>query len=174
MVSMPETPPTRLPAGATLRPAREGDEVGILACIHELAEHEREPNAVNNTADDLRETLFGVDPRVFAHVVEREHAIVGIAVWFANYSTWTGRGGIYLEDLYVQPDQRGLGYGLALIRGLAEICVEHGYARLNWSVRDWNTSTIRFYQAIGARPVSGLTGYVLDGDGLAALGTSAS
>ena len=82
--------------------------------------------------------MFGAEPRAFCHVVERDGAIVGIAIWFLTYSTWTGRHGIWLEDLYVDDVQRGRGYGNALIASLARVCVERDYSRLEWTVLDWN------------------------------------
>ena len=135
---------------AILRPAKPGDEVGILACIQALADYEREPDAVLTTPDMLRETLFGAHPSVFAHVVEKRDAIVGIAVWFLNYSTWTGTNGIYLEDLIVHESERKHGYGRALLQRLAQIAVERGYQRFEWSVLDWNEPAIRFYRSLGA------------------------
>ena len=107
--------PRTLAGGAILREARSGDEPGILACIHGLAVYEREPDAVENTVDELEAALFGDEPRVFAHVVERNGEIVGIAIWFVTYSTWTGRHGIWLEDLFVFDRHRGRGFGRALI-----------------------------------------------------------
>lgn len=142
--------PLQLPDGATLRRAQPGDEAGILACVHLLAEYEHEPDAVQTTEAGLRETLFGPSPSVFAHVVEKAGAIVGIAVWFLNYSTWTGTNGIYLEDLFVQETHRKGGYGRALLQRLAAIAVAHGYQRFEWSVLEWNEPSIRFYRAIGA------------------------
>src|SRR5687768_4481131 len=109
--------------GAVLREARPGDESCILAAIEGLAVYEREPDAVENTAAALTASLFGAEPRAFAHVVERESEIVGIAIWFLTYSTWTGRHGIWLEDLYVGEAQRGRGYGKALITSLADVCI---------------------------------------------------
>ncbi|WJM16567.1 GNAT family N-acetyltransferase [Microbacterium arborescens] len=161
--------PRDLPGGAVLRAARPGDETGILACIHALAVYEREPDAVDNTAEMLRETLFGAEPRAFCHVVEREGAIVGIAIWFLTYSTWTGRHGIWLEDLFVDESQRGTGYGKALIASLAEVCVERGYSRLEWTVLDWNAPSIAFYRSIGAEPMAEWTTQRLTGDALHAL-----
>ena len=140
----------QLAGGAVLREARPGDEVGILACITELAVYEREPDAVKTTPAMLHDSLFGPSPSVFAHVVEKAGVIVGIAVWFLNYSTWTGTNGIYLEDLIVRESERGSGYGVALLRRLAGIAVDRGYARFEWSVLDWNEPSIRFYRAIGA------------------------
>lgn len=155
--------------GAVLRPARPGDEPGILACITALAVYEREPDAVENTVEALTETLFGHEPRAFAHVVERDGVIVGIAVWFLTYSTWTGRHGVWLEDLYVDDAQRGRGYGRALISSLAAVCVDRGYSRLEWTVLDWNAPSIAFYRSLGAAPMEEWTTQRLTGDELAAL-----
>lgn len=140
----------QLAGGAVLRRARPGDEDGILACIRALAMYEKEPDAVETTADSLSETLFGSSPSVFAHVIARRDRIVGIAVWFLNYSTWTGRNGIYLEDLFVRDSERRHGYGRALLQALAAVCVDRGYSRFEWSVLDWNESAIGFYRSIGA------------------------
>jgi GNAT superfamily N-acetyltransferase len=165
---------TTLDGGALLRPARPGDEPGILACIRELAEYEREPDAVDTTEADLTSALFGETPAVFAHVVEREGAVVGIAVWFLSYSTWAGRHGIHLEDLYVRADHRGHGYGGALLRNLATIAVDRGYARVDWAVLDWNAPSIAFYRSLGAVAMDDWTGYRLTGEALAgAAGTPA-
>lgn len=158
-----------LPDGAILRAACRGDEPGILNCIHGLAVYEREPDAVENTVEALTVTLFGAEPRAFTHVVERDGDIVGIAIWFVTYSTWTGRHGIWLEDLFVDDAQRGRGYGTALIASLAAVCVERGYSRLEWSVLDWNEPAIAFYRSIGAFPMSEWTTQRLVGDQLAAL-----
>ena len=118
--------------------------------IRRLAEYEKEPDAVHTTAQDLRQALFGPSPSVFAHVVEKGGQVVAIAVWFLNYSTWTGRNGIYLEDLFVRESERRHGYGRALLKALAEVCAERGYRRLEWSVLDWNEPSIRFYESLGA------------------------
>lgn len=155
--------------GSVLRAARPGDEAGILACIRGLAEYEREPDAVENTVEALTASLFSPDPRVFTHVVEREGAIVGIAMWFVTYSTWTGRHGIWLEDLFVDDAQRGRGYGKALIASLAEVCVERGYSRLEWTVLDWNAPSIAFYRSLGAVPMDEWTTQRLTGTALEAL-----
>ncbi len=155
--------------GAIVREARPGDETGILALIVALAVYEREPDAVENTAEALAASLFGHDPRVFAHVVEREGAIVGIAVWFVTYSTWTGRHGLWLEDLYVDEAQRGRGYGAALMSALAAVCVARGYSRFEWTVLDWNAPSIAFYRSIGATAQDEWTTQRLTGDALAAL-----
>jgi GNAT superfamily N-acetyltransferase len=139
-----------LSGGAVLRQARPGDEDGILDCIRGLAEYERQPGVVQATAGDLRRTLFGSSPSVFAHVVEKDGRIVASAVWFLNYSTWTGCNGIYLEDLFVHESERRHGYGRALLKALAEVCVERGYSRFEWAVLDWNEPSIQFYRSIGA------------------------
>jgi GNAT superfamily N-acetyltransferase len=155
--------PKTLPDGAILREARPGDEAGLLACIRGLAEYEREPDAVENTVDALTRTLFGQTPHAFAHVVERDGEIVGIAIWFLTYSTWTGTHGIWLEDLFVDDAQRGRGYGKALMAALAAVCVERGYARFEWSVLDWNEPSIAFYRSIGAVPMDEWTTQRLTG-----------
>lgn len=161
--------PRTLAGGATLREARPGDEPGILRCIHALAVYEREPDAVENTVAAIEASLFSDEPRVFAHVVERDGEIVGIAVWFVTYSTWTGRHGIWLEDLFVDEAQRAHGYGKALLASLASVCVERGYTRFEWSVLDWNAPAVGFYRSIGAEPMSEWTTQRLTGDALAAL-----
>jgi GNAT superfamily N-acetyltransferase len=161
--------PATLPDGATLREARPGDEAGILALIHALAVYEREPDAVENTVEALTGSLFGTEPRVFTHVVERAGAVVGIAMWFVTYSTWTGRHGIWLEDLIVDEAQRGRGYGRALIASLAAVCAERDYSRLEWTVLDWNAPSIAFYRSLGAVPMEEWTTQRLTGDDLEAL-----
>ena len=158
-----------LPGDAVLRAAQPGDAPGVLSLIHALAVYEREPDAVANTVEMIGETLFGPDPRAFAHVVERDGRIVGIAVWFLTYSTWTGRHGIWLEDLYVDETERGRGYGKALMRALAGVCVERGYSRFEWTVLDWNAPSIAFYRAIGAEPMAEWTTQRLSGPALESL-----
>ena len=162
----------QLAGGAVLRRARPGDEAGIVECIRALAEYEKEPDAVQTTAGDLRQTLFTSSPSVFAHVVEKDQRIVAIAVWFLNYSTWTGRHGVYLEDLFVQEDERRHGYGRALLAALARVCAERGYGRLEWSVLDWNEPSIRFYRSIGAVGMDEWTVQRLTGDALTRLAAS--
>ncbi len=169
-MSLPAPTPTRtFDDGAVLRTAAPGDEVGILAAIQALADYEREPDAVRTTVADLTASLFGEDPKVFAHVIEREGEIRAIAVWFLTFSTWTGRHGIWLEDLFVNDADRGRGYGSALLATLAAVAVERGYPRLEWTVLDWNAPAVGFYRAIGAEAMSEWTTQRMDGDALAAL-----
>jgi ribosomal protein S18 acetylase RimI-like enzyme len=168
---------------ATLRPAEPVDVPAILELIHELAAYEREPDAVKNTVEALTEQLFGENPAIFAHVVEDAGTdtdpadgaprIAGFALWFLNYSTWEGTHGIYLEDLYVRPEARGLGYGKALLQELARIAVERGYARVEWSVLKWNEPSIGFYRGLGARPMEEWDTFRLTGDALADFGSPA-
>ncbi|MDU0328259.1 GNAT family N-acetyltransferase [Microbacterium sp. KSW2-21] len=161
---------TDLRDGAVLRPARPGDEGGILACIQALADYEREPDAVDNTAAMLAATLFGDDPRAFAFVVEGpDGGIRAIAIWFLTYSTWTGRHGIWLEDLYVHEQYRANGYGVALLAALATECVDKGYSRLEWTVLDWNEPAIGFYRALGAEAMEEWTTRRVTGEALTAL-----
>jgi GNAT superfamily N-acetyltransferase len=153
---------------ATIRFARPGDEPDILRLIQALADYEREPDAVETTVEDLRAHLFTDTPRVFAHVAERDGRLVGIAVWFLNYSTWTGRHGIYLEDLFVDPAVRGNGVARELMRALAAEAKAQGYARLDWAVLDWNEPAKAFYRRLGARHEETWEPWRLDGDALAA------
>lgn len=155
--------------GTVLRAASPGDEAGLLAAIQALADYEREPDAVENSAADLTSSLFGPDPKVFAHVVEREERIVGIAIWFLTYSTWTGRHGIWLEDLFVDADQRGRGYGKALIASLGAVALQRGYSRVEWTVLDWNAPSIAFYRSLGAEPMDEWTTQRMSGPALEAL-----
>ncbi|GAB3207930.1 L-amino acid N-acyltransferase YncA [Marinactinospora thermotolerans DSM 45154] len=154
-----------------IRPARPEDVPTIHRLVRELAEYEREPESAKASEEDFTEALFGPAPAAFAHVAEHTGAdgtttVAGFALWFRNFSTWTGRHGIYLEDLYVRPELRGHGYGKALLTELARICVERGYTRLEWSVLDWNAPSIAFYKALGARPMDEWTVYRLDGEAL--------
>ncbi|MDT3330149.1 GNAT family N-acetyltransferase [Microbacterium sp. KSW-18] len=155
--------------GAVLRVARPGDEAGILAATHALAAYEREPDAVRTTVGDLTAALFGDDPKVFAHVIERDGGIRAIAVWFLTFSTWTGRHGIWLEDLFVDETDRGRGYGTALLGSLAAVALERGYPRLEWTVLDWNAPAVGFYRSIGAEGMEEWTTQRMAGDALAAL-----
>lgn len=153
----------------TIRPARLGDEPDILRMIQALADYEREPDAVETTETDLAAHLFADEPRVFAHVAEQDGQLVGIAVWFLNFSTWTGRHGIYLEDLFVDPAARRSGVAEGLVRALATEAAARGYARVEWAVLDWNEPAKAFYRRLGARHNETWEPWRLDGDALAAL-----
>ncbi|GAB3457252.1 GNAT family N-acetyltransferase [Streptomonospora sediminis] len=161
-----------------IRPARPEDVPEILRLIRELAEYEKEPQAAVATEAQVHAALFGPDPTAAAHIAEHTPGggpaiVAGFALWFRNYSTWTGNPGIYLEDLYVRPELRGNGYGRALLAELAAVCVERGYDRLQWWVLDWNEPSIAFYRSLGARPMDEWTVFRLDGEALAALGGAA-
>lgn len=133
-----------------IRSATPADIPLILHLVRELAEFERESDAVVATEDMLSDALFGANPAAEAVIAEHETEAVGFALWFQNFSTWTGRPGMYLEDLYVTPAARGLGIGTALLRHLARIAVERGYGRFEWAVLDWNEPAIAFYRSVGA------------------------
>lgn len=153
-----------------LRPARESDLDTIIELIHALAEYEREPDAVTLEPAELREHLFG--PRPYAEVILAETATgesAGFALFFHNFSTWKGKPGIYLEDLFVRPEFRGHGYGKALLTELARLAIERGCARLEWSVLDWNEPSLQFYRALGAIPMEEWTTHRLTGEALAGL-----
>ncbi|NUR63339.1 MAG: GNAT family N-acetyltransferase [Catenulispora sp.] len=154
-----------------IRAAVAGDVPVIRALIAELAEYEREAEAAKATEEQLREALFGERPAVYALIAEDDGGrVVGFAVYFLNFSTWNGVHGIYLEDLFVRPEARGGGYGGALLRELARIACERGYARVEWSVLDWNEPSIAFYKALGAVAQDEWTTMRLSGEALARLG----
>lgn len=159
-----------------IRRANKGDAPVILQLIKELAAYERAPDAVEATEADLLATLFASDPRVFCDLIEvqdevqnGETRVAGMALWFLNYSTWQGKHGIYLEDLFVRPEFRGNGYGKALLKHLAQICTAEGYGRLQWWVLDWNQSAIDFYRSIGAEAMDEWTVFRVSGQALADL-----
>jgi GNAT superfamily N-acetyltransferase len=158
--------------GFVVRAARAGDAPAIHALIVALAEYERAPHEVVATAEDLDRALFGAAPRLFAQVAEVEDAIVGFAVWFVSYSTWLGRHGMWLEDLFVLPSYRGRGLGKALLVALARICVAEGFGRMEWNVLDWNEPALAFYRSLGAAPLSEWTVHRLAGPRLTALAAS--
>lgn len=151
-----------------IREATPADVPEILAMVHELADYERAPHEVVATPGLLRDALFGPDPAVYALMAEDDEsgATVGFALWFRNFSTWLGRHGVYLEDLYVRPSHRGHGYGKALLQELARIAVERGYGRFEWWVLDWNTPAIEFYRSIDAVPMDEWTVYRVTGEPL--------
>jgi GNAT superfamily N-acetyltransferase len=155
----------------SIRPAERGDVPAILGLVHELALYEKAPEAVEATPDHLRAALFPQDgaPTASAHVAVVDGTVVGMAIWFVSFSTWLGRGGIWLEDLYVRPEHRGSGLGKAMLATLAAVSAERGYGRLEWSVLRWNKPSIGFYDSIGGQPMSEWLTYRLEGPGLDAL-----
>jgi GNAT superfamily N-acetyltransferase len=134
----------------TIRPARPADASLIHALVRELAEYERLSHDVDSTEQQIAAALFGPQPGVFCDLAEWDGEPVGFALWFLNFSTFRGRHGLYLEDIFVRPVLRGKGIGKALMRNLARRCVERGYARFEWTVLEWNTPSIEFYRSIGA------------------------
>jgi len=153
-----------------LRRVEPADVPAVVGLVHALAEYERAAAECRLTAEQLSAALFGPAPALFGHVAVAGGEVVGCALWFLNFSTWTGLHGIYLEDLFVHPEHRGAGLGRALLAALAAECVRRGLARLDWAVLDWNTPSIDFYRALGAVPLDGWTGYRLTGPALHALG----
>ena len=158
---MPEVIQTRL--------AAPGDEAIILNFIRLLAEYERLEDQVVATEDLLRQEIFEKGHAQVLFALDETGREVGIALFFHNFSTFLGRSGIYLEDLFVLPEARGKGYGRALLRRLAQIALERGCGRLEWSCLDWNQPSIDFYLSLNARPMEGWTVYRLTGDTLAAM-----
>ncbi|MEI2265249.1 GNAT family N-acetyltransferase [Erwinia sp. CGal63] len=150
----------------SIRQARPADAQTIYDMIYELAVYEKAPEEVVTTPEEIRETLFGAESKTEALICEVNGATVGYAVFFSSYSTWLGRNGIYLEDLYISPDARGNGAGKALIRHIAQLAVQRRCGRLEWSVLDWNQPAIDFYKSIGAEPQSEWVRYRLAGDAL--------
>lgn len=150
-----------------IQPATRADVPLIRSLILELAEYERaRPDEAPVTEQDLHETLFGDDPAAEVLIAYLDEAPVGFALFFHNYSTWLGKRGIYLEDLFVRPAVRKHGVGFALLREIARIAVERGCGRVDWSVLDWNELAINFYKRIGARSMDQWTTFRLTGDAL--------
>ena len=147
----------------TIRAARVDDVDEILALIYELAVYEKAPEEAKATREQIIETIFCENPKVFCELVEVNGEIAGCAIWFLNYSTWLGMHGIYLEDLFVRPQYRGKGYGKALLKYLASICDERGYGRFQWWVLDWNEPSIEFYKSLGAVAMDEWTVYRVSG-----------
>lgn len=150
----------------TIRPAVISDIPMILQLIRGLAKYEKALNEVVATEEALQASFFCENPQVFAHVATEDGFVVGIAVWHLNYSTWLGKHGMYLEDLYVVPEARGQGHGMALLKELARTCVEREYERLQWWVLDWNEPSIEFYKSIGAVGMEEWTVFRLSGEAL--------
>ena len=154
----------------TIRPARADDVPVILDLIRGLAAYEKLEHKVEVTEDGIAAALFGTSPRVFCDLAEADGAVAGFALWFYSFSTFVGRHGIYLEDLFVRPELRGRGLGKALVRHLARRCLEENLGRLEWSVLDWNEPAIQFYRAQGARLLDDWTMCRVEGDALRTLG----
>jgi GNAT superfamily N-acetyltransferase len=164
-VNLPELPPN-------IRVATPDDLPAIGRMIRELAEYEREPDAVKATPAQLDEALFGPDAVASALLaLDPGGEPAGLALWYRSFSTWDGVPGIYLEDLFVRQSQRGSGLGRALLSALAAIVVHRGWSRLEWSVLTWNSEAIAFYGSLGGRPLDGWQTYRLDGETLRSVAT---
>jgi len=150
----------------SIRPARAGDEETVLSLVRGLAEYEKLGHEVEATAADLGTALFGPAPRVFCDLAEIDGTPVGFALWFYTFSTFRGRHGIWLEDLFVEPAFRGTGVGRALLAHLARRCIAEGLARFEWNVLDWNAPAIAFYRSRGARILDDWRTCRVDGEAL--------
>ncbi len=155
---------------ACVRPATSSDAALIFALVGELAEYERLGGEVDATAETLAEALFCERPRAFCDIAEQRGEAVGLAVWFYTFSTFRGRHGIWIEDLFVRPGFRGQGFGKALVAALARRCAAEKLARLEWSVLDWNEPSLAFYARLGARRMEEWTNCRLEGEALLRLG----
>ena len=156
----------------TVRPATPADAPVVHGFVLALAEYEKLSHEVEAVEADIAKALFGPSPRLFCDIAEVAGAPVGFAVWFYSYSTFTGRHGIYLEDLFVRPTARGRGLGKALLAHVASIAVSRGCPRFEWAVLDWNTPALDFYAAMGAKPMSEWTVHRVTGDALQKLARS--
>jgi GNAT superfamily N-acetyltransferase len=157
----------------TIRWAQPGDEPEVLRLVKGLAIYERAPDAVETTEAMLTETLFGTNPQVFAFLAELDGQVVGLALWFMTYTTWTGRPSLYLEDLFVDDDVRGRGVARALMTRLAQEAKARDCARMDWAVLDWNVDAMAFYERLGARRQTGWEPWRLHGAALDALAGAA-
>ncbi|MDX8033511.1 GNAT family N-acetyltransferase [Lentzea sp. BCCO 10_0856] len=155
-----------------IRRVEPRDVDAVVQLVHELALYERAPEQCHLTAEQLHTALFNESPALFGHVAEVDGQVVGIALWFLNFSTWDGVHGIYLEDLYVTPEQRGNGLGRQLLETLAQECVAKGYSRFQWWVLNWNEPSIGFYKKLGAVPMDEWTVMRVADEALQKLGSS--
>ncbi|MDT7745320.1 MAG: hypothetical protein QOE59_4398 [Actinomycetota bacterium] len=164
MPARPDATAATDPAGPVLRirELRPDDVPTVVRFVHELAEYEREPESCLLTADQLHAALFSDHPAVFGHVAEVDGSVAATALWFTTFSTWTGVHGMHLEDLYVSPAHRRLGLARALLARLAAVCLERGWARLEWAVLDWNTPALDFYATLSSTPQDGWTTHRVD------------
>jgi GNAT superfamily N-acetyltransferase len=167
-----ETTEMKRPNQFEIRPARVEDVPIILQLIRDLATYERAPNDVTATEEQLVNVLFGERPAAEVLLAFEGQSAVGFAVYFYNFSTWLGRAGLYLEDLFVKPEKRGKGYGRALLIELAKIAQDRGCGRMEWAVLDWNEPAIKFYRALGAKAMHEWTVFRLTRDGIASLADS--
>jgi GNAT superfamily N-acetyltransferase len=158
----------------TIRRARPGEAGLVLSFIRDLADYEKLRHEVEATEGMIDAALFGDSPRLFCDIAEWNGEPAGFAVWFINFSTFSGRSGIYLEDLFVRPEHRGKGLGKALLVQLARTCVENNWSRLQWSVLDWNTPSIEFYKSLGAVLMDEWTVCRVNGAALVALARGAN
>lgn len=158
----------------SIRRARVSEAGLVLDFVRELAEYEKLSHEVEATEAMIADALFGSDPRLFCAIAEWNGEPVGFAVCFLNFSTFSGRHGIYLEDLYVRPSHRGRGLGKALLIHLAKECVDNGWSRLQWAVLDWNGPSIAFYKSLGAVMLDDWTLCRVSGSALTRLAGSAS
>jgi GNAT superfamily N-acetyltransferase len=163
----------KAPENFQIRPAGVEDVPVILELIHDLAAYERAPHEVTATEEQLIDVLFGERPAAEVLLVFEGESPVGFAVYFYNFSTWLGRPGLYLEDLFVKPEKRGKGYGRALLVELAKIAHDRGCGRMEWAVLNWNEPAIKFYQALGAKPMDEWTVFRLTRDEIAKLANAA-
>jgi GNAT superfamily N-acetyltransferase len=155
-----------------IRLARPGDEAEIVAMIHELAVFEKAPDDCTVTESQITAALFGDDAVASCHLVEIDHEVAAMALWFRNFSTWDGVPGVHLEDLFVRPRFRRRGLARMLLSTLAQVCVQRGYSRLSWAVLDWNSDAIALYDAVGGRQMSEWITYRVSGPELSSLADS--
>jgi len=156
-----------------IRRATPDDAAAITGLIYDLADYEKARHECTVTVEQITTALFGENPSAFCHVAEEAGDVIGLALWFRNFSTWDGVHGIYLEDLFVLPERRGAGHGKALLAALAKECADNDYSRLSWSVLNWNAPSIAFYESLGATAQDEWTTYRLSGDALGSLAEQA-